>query len=146
MLFFALIMSVGLTFLASGGAQNHADRFWVVSACVGAGYGAVFSLTPLIVTIIWGVENFATNFGIIAMLPALGSTFWGILYSAGYQAGARAVTPEPMDGAEDDIFCYGQQCYSRTFWAESITVWVACGLLVWAWQGKGGWKQRGIVI
>jgi MFS family permease len=144
MLFFALLMSVGLAFLASGAAQDHADRFWVVSGLVGAGYGAVFSLTPLIVTIIWGVENFATNFGIIASLPAVGSTFWGLLYSAGYQAGAA--NSGALDESGDDNFCFGQQCYARTFWAEAITVWLACGLLLWAWLGRGGWKQRGIVI
>ncbi|KAJ6439340.1 putative transporter MCH1 [Purpureocillium lavendulum] len=145
MLFFGILMSIGLVFLASGAAQNHADRFWVVSGLVGAGYGAIFSLTPLIVTIIWGVENFATNFGIIAMLPALGSTFWGLVYSAEYQAGAKASKSVGSDG-EDDIFCYGKQCYSSTFWAEGVCVWVACGLLLWAWKGKGGWQQRGIVI
>lgn len=145
MLFFAAILSIGLAFLASGAAQNHADRFWVVSGLVGAGYGAVFSLTPLIVTIIWGVENFATNFGIVATLPALGSTFWGLVYAAEYQAGAHDPSSTGTSG-KDDIFCYGKRCYSGTFWAEAITVWVACALLFWAWQGRGGWKQRGIVI
>ena len=147
MLVFALLMSAGLIFLASGAAQNHADRFWVVSGLVGAGYGAVFSLTPLIVTIIWGVENFATNFGIIAMAPALGSTFWGLVYSAVYQSGAKGSgSAKSGDGGEESIFCYGKQCYSTTFWAEGVCVWVACLLLLWAWKGKGGWQQRGIVI
>ncbi|ODA80567.1 hypothetical protein RJ55_03526 [Drechmeria coniospora] len=145
MLFFAMLMSVAFLFLASGAVQNHADRFWVVSGLVGAGYGAVFSLTPLIVTIIWGVENFATNFGIIAMLPALGSTVWGLIYSAVYQAGARAPDAPPARG-DDDTFCYGKQCYAATFWAEGICVWVACALLLWAWRGSKGWQQRGIVI
>lgn len=140
MLFFAFLMSIGLLTLASGVVQNHAYRFWIVSGLVGAGYGAIFSLTPLIVTIIWGVENFATNFGIIAMLPALGSTFWGLVYSAVYQAGAK----KPK--GDNDLFCYGKKCYTSTFWAETVTVWVACGLLFWAWRGKDGWKKRGIVI
>lgn len=52
MLVFGVLMSAGLVFLASGAAQEHAERFWVMSGLVGAGYGAVFSLTPLIVTII----------------------------------------------------------------------------------------------
>jgi MFS family permease len=148
-LFFGLIMSTGLLFLASGAAQNHADRFWIVSGLIGAGYGAVFSLTPLIVTIIWGVENFATNFGIIATVPAIGSVFWGSIFSAVYQAGARSMQGSPDggdDGINDDTFCYGKQCYSVTFWAEGISCLVSCGLLYWAWKGKGGWQQRGIVI
>ncbi|KAG6037422.1 putative monocarboxylate transporter mch1 [Claviceps citrina] len=147
LLFFAVIMSLGLIFLASGAVQNHADRFWVVSGLVGAGYGAIFSLTPLIVTIIWGVENFATNFGIIAMLPALGSTFWGLVYSGVYQAGAKASSSLERDGREDDdLFCHGKQCYSGTFWAEGICVWIACVLVFHVWKGKNGWQQRGIVI
>ncbi|KMQ81405.1 transporter mch1, partial [Lasius niger] len=141
------LMSIGLVFLASGAAQNHAERFWVVSGLVGAGYGAVFSLTPLIVTIIWGVENFATNFGIIAMLPALGSTFWGLVYSGVYQVGAKRSGSARSGGDPDDaIFCYGKQCYSATYWAEGISVWAACVLLFWAWRGKSGWQQRDIVI
>ncbi|KAF4119562.1 transmembrane transport [Geosmithia morbida] len=144
MLFFAILMAIGLLFLASGAAQNHADRFWVVSALVGAGYGAIFSLTPLIVTIIWGVENFATNFGIIATVPALGSVFWGSVFSAVYQQGARSVNTSPDQ--DDELFCYGKQCYASTFWAEGLTVLLACVLLVWAWKGRGGWQQRGIVI
>lgn len=155
MLFFALLLAIGLLFLASGAAQNHADRFWVVSGLVGAGYGAIFSLTPLIVTIIWGVENFATNFGIIAMLPAFGSTFWGLVYSAVYEAGARHTTvPSHLgddhgdggDGGSDDSVCYGKHCYAATFWAEGLCVIAACFMLLWAWKGKGGWSQRGIVI
>lgn len=145
MLFFAGLMSFGLAFLASGAAQNHADRFWVVSGLVGAGYGAIFSLAPLMVTIIWGVENFATNFGIVATLPALGSTFWGLVYSAVYQAGAKQ-SDAASGGSDDDIFCYGKKCYQSTFWGEAITVWLACGLLLFAWKGKGGWQQRGVVI
>ncbi|KAH6897137.1 putative transporter MCH1 [Thelonectria olida] len=140
MLGFGLALSLGLVILASGTVQNHPERFWMVSGLVGAGYGAIFSLTPLIVTVIWGVENFSTNFGIIATLPAVGSTFWGLVYSAVYQAGAGS------DPSTRDLFCYGQKCYSSTFWAEGITVWVGCALLLWAWKGRGGWVQRGIVI
>ncbi|KAM0744237.1 hypothetical protein ACQRIT_001551 [Beauveria bassiana] len=148
MLFFAMAMSLGLAFLASGAAQNHADRFWVVSGFVGAGYGAIFSLAPLIVTIIWGVENFATNFGVVTTLPALGSTFWGLVYAAGYQSGASQPSQPsgPGDGDGAELFCYGASCYSATFWGEAITVWIACVLLLWAWLGPGGWKKRGILI
>ena len=146
MLFFACLLTIGFVFLASGAAQGHADRFWVVSAFVGAGYGAVFSLTPLIVTIIWGVENFATNFGIVAMLPAVGSTFWGLIYSATYQAGARQTKSTLDEGGDDALFCYGTQCYASTFWAEGVSVLLGCVLLLWAWKGQGGWQHRGIAI
>jgi len=108
----------------------------------------VFSLTPIIITVIWGVENFATNWGIVAMFPALGATLWGVVYSAVYQAGVRKSILGPgdvNDGGEENI-CYGQQCYAPAFWAMAGSVWVACGLVVWAWKGRNGWAQRGIVV
>ncbi|WYZ36957.1 hypothetical protein EsH8_II_000463 [Colletotrichum jinshuiense] len=143
LLFFAIVLSLGLVALASGYIQEHGERFWIVSGLIGSGYGAVFSLTPIIITVIWGVENFATNWGIVAMFPALGSTFWGLVYSAIYQSGAEK---SPQSGEGGDVFCYGQQCYAPTFWAMAVTVWVACGMIVYAWKGKNGWAQRGIVI
>lgn len=148
LLAFGIVLSAGLVFLAAGFVQGHGERFWVSSACVGAGYGAVFSLTPIIITVIWGVENFATNWGIVAMFPALGSSVWGLLYSAVYQAGAHQGpgNHDGSDGKDDEIFCYGSRCYAPVFWAMTASVWVACGLIVWAWKGRNGWVQRGVVV
>lgn len=149
LLFFALLMSLGMAILASGAIQEHGERFWIVSGLIGAGYGAIFSLTPIIITVIWGVENFGTNWGIVAMFPALGATMWGLIYSAIYQAGAEKSPGFPGDdGGEDegDSFCYGTQCYSRTFWAMAGSIWLACFLVLWAWKGRKGWTQRGIVV
>ncbi|KAI0392472.1 major facilitator superfamily domain-containing protein [Xylariaceae sp. FL0594] len=143
----ALLFSVGCLVLASGAMQEHAGRFWIVSGSIGAGYGAVFSLTPIIVTIIWGVENFGTNFGIIAVTPALGSVIWGTIYSAVYQAGARRSALLGKDGdAGDDVFCYGKQCYAPTFWAMTASIWVGACMILIAWKGRNGWSSRGIVI
>ncbi|KAH9893688.1 putative transporter MCH1 [Xylariomycetidae sp. FL2044] len=142
----ALLTSVGTLVLASGVVQEHAGRFWIVSGSIGAGYGAVFSLTPIIITMIWGVENFGTNFGIVALTPAVGSTMWGLIYSAVYQAGA-ASSPSPIEGDDDDdVFCYGKKCYSSTFWAMTVSVWLGSLMILWAWKGRDGWAKRGIVI
>ncbi|KUI74017.1 putative transporter mch1 [Cytospora mali] len=145
LIFFALLLSLGFVILASGVIQNHAERFWIVSSLVGASYGALFSITPIIVTIIWGVENFGTNWGIVATVPALGNTLWGLVYSAVYQAGAEKNPSQPEDG-NGDLFCYGTQCYATAYWAMAGSVWIACLLVLWAWKGKNGWAQRGIVI
>ncbi|KAK4239268.1 major facilitator superfamily domain-containing protein [Achaetomium macrosporum] len=145
LLFFAVLLSLGLAGLASGLVQNHGERFWIVSGLVGAGYGAVFSLTPIIITVIWGVENFATNWGIVAMFPALGATLWGLVYSAVYQAGTKS-GGGGGGGAQDDNLCYGEECYAPAFWAMAASVWIACGLVLWAWKGKDGWAQRGVVV
>jgi MFS family permease len=142
----ALLIALGQVILASGVIQNHAQRLWIVSTLIGSGYGAIFSLTPLIITVIWGVENFGTNWGIVAMVPALGATVWGVVYSTVYQWGAdKTASSRDVDLAEDCL-CYGKQCYASTFWAMAISVGLGCGLLLWAWKGRGGWSQRGIAV
>lgn len=142
----AILISIGQVVLASGLIQNHAERLWIVSTLIGSGYGAIFSLTPLIITVLWGVENFGTNWGIVAMVPALGATVWGVVYSTVYQWGAdKAASSRDAELAED-VLCYGKQCYASTFWAMAISVWVGCGILAWAWKGRGGWSQRGIAV
>lgn len=145
LLFFSILLSLGMAVLASGAIQNHGERFWIVSSLIGAGYGALFSLAPIIVTIIWGVENFGTNWGIVATFPAIGNALWGSVYSAVYQAGAEK-SPSPPDTGNGDLFCYGAQCYAAAYWGMAASVWVACLCVLWAWKGTNGWAQRGIVI
>ncbi|PQE07681.1 MFS monocarboxylic acid transporter protein [Rutstroemia sp. NJR-2017a BVV2] len=140
LIFSAMLILLGDVILASGAIQNHASRFWIVSTLIGSGYGALFSLTPLIVTVIWGVENFGTNWGIVAMVPALGATFWGVVYSQVYQ---RVAASESL-GRE--VLCYGQRCYEGTFWAMAGSVAVGCVCWLWAWRGRGGWLERGVVV
>ncbi|KAI9679496.1 MAG: putative monocarboxylate transporter mch1 [Caeruleum heppii] len=145
LLTFALILSLGQALLASGLVQQHGERFWLVSALIGSGYGAIFSLTPIVCSVVWGVENFGTNWGIIAMVPAVGATFWGLVYSAAYQSAAEAARSEDGGGG-GEVLCYGRACYATTFWAMAASVWVACGCWVWAWRGPGGWRRRGIPV
>jgi len=141
LLIFVGLLSIGEILLASGFIQNHADRFWMVSASIGAGYGAAFSLAPIIVSVVWGVENFGTNWGIVATVPAAGATIWGLVYSAVYQSAAGSHNP-----SDRDALCHGMKCYASTFWAMAVSVWVACLMWFWAWRCKHGWVQRGIAV
>ncbi|TGO46623.1 hypothetical protein BCON_0315g00050 [Botryotinia convoluta] len=139
----ALLILLGDILLAAGICQNHADRFWIVSTLIGSGYGALFSLTPLIVTVIWGVENFGTNWGIVAMVPALGATLWGVIYSQVYQKVAEGLWKEFLG---DGVLCWGQSCYAGTFWGMAGSVGVGIVFWVWAWKGRDGWSDRGVVV
>ncbi|KAF2735516.1 MFS monocarboxylic acid transporter [Polyplosphaeria fusca] len=141
----ALVLSLGQLLLATGFVQNHESRFAAVSALIGAGYGAVFSLTPIVVSVIWGLENFGTNWGILATTPALGATLWSAIYATVYQRAAEGGDYGAEKG-KDDVLCYGKGCYASTFWAMAVSVWLACGLWTWAWRGPGGWKRRGIAV
>ena len=127
-----LLLSLGQLLLASGLIQSNPNLFPLISALIGLGYGAVFSLTPIIISVVWGVQNFGTNWGVVAMFPAGGAAVWGAAYSAVYQAGAG-----------EDGLCYGKGCYQGTFWAMVICSWVAVGLWAWAWRG---WRRREIAV
>lgn len=142
---FSIIMSIGQVILATGLLQDHGGLFWLVSATIGAGYGAAFSLTPICVSVIWGVENFGTNWGIVAMFPAFGATVWGLIYSGVYQWAADRST-EASESPSADVLCYGAMCYAPTFWAMAVCVWLACGMWFWAWKGPNGWYRRGILV
>lgn len=136
---FAMLSSVGQVVLASGLCQDHEERFGIVSLTIGASYGAIFSLVPVIISVVWGVENFGTNWGIVAMTPAAGATLWSAIYAAVYQNAADKTS-------KGHDVCYGTACYAPTFWAMAASVWIACGLWLWAWRGPGGWVRKGITV
>ncbi|CAG8060013.1 unnamed protein product [Penicillium salamii] len=132
----AILLSLGYLILASPLPLAHPAIFNLTTALIGLGYGSAFSLIPIIISVVWGVENFATNWGIVAMMPAPGAAFWGIVYSAAYQ--------NAMDlGDGEDGQCHGWRCYG--FWAVgcTISVWIAVAAWLAAWVG---WKKRGIVV
>ncbi|KAL6708460.1 putative monocarboxylate transporter mch1 [Coniothyrium glycines] len=139
------VLSLGQLLLASGLVQNHPSRFAAVSALIGSGYGAVFSLTPIVVSVVWGVENFGTNWGILAVTPAAGATFWSAVYATMYQKAAADSDPS-IERDPEDVLCYGKHCYAPTFWAMTISVWAAMAFWLWAWRGPGGWKRRGVAV
>jgi MFS family permease len=148
LLSFSILCSIGQVVLASGALQDHGNVFWLVSAAIGLGYGAVFSLVPIVISVVWGVENFGTNWGVVAMAPAAGAAVWGLIYSAVYSSGADRLTEgdNPVDPSDDERKCYGTQCYGPTFWAMAASVWLACLMWTFAWRGPGGWKAKGIAV
>lgn len=134
-----LLFSLGQLLLATTAVQSHPPLFPLVSALVGLGYGAIFSLSPIIVSVVWGVQNFGTNWGIVAVVPAAGAAIWGAVYSGVYQAG---VGRSQIMGEEEQM-CYGMKCYRTTFWAMAVASWVAVGLWAWAWRR---WRARAIAV
>jgi MFS family permease len=109
------------------------SMFLLSSGLLGLGYGASFSLVPIIVSVVWGAENFATNWGIVAMMPAGGAAIWSIVYSVGY---SRA-------SGDGDNECYGASCFSGWTWGCSVSIAIAIVLLSFAWRT---WKQRRVAV
>ena len=132
----AVLLALGFLVLASPFSIKYPELSHVTTGLVGIGYGSTFSLIPIIINVVWGVENFATNWGVVSMFPAVGAALWGILYSRVYQSGAVG---------EDDPSqqCFGWSCYG--FWAAGCFVSVCVAIFAWliAWRG---WRRRGAVV
>lgn len=128
----ALLLSFGFLLLASPLLLHHPGLFHLTTTLVGFGYGATFSLVPIIISVVWGVENFGTNWGIVAMTPAAGAAVWGLIYSAAYDA-----------GSSPDGQCRGWKCYG--YWAVGCTLSVWVAVIAWsiAWRS---WRRRGVVV
>lgn len=135
----AFLLAIGYLILSTPIPLHQPPIFHLTTALVGFGYGSAFSLTPIIISVVWGVENFATNWGIVAMMPAPGAALWGIIYSAAYQ---RAVNGGAGLGSPEGE-CRGWGCYGP--WSVGCTTSVFVAILAWvvAWRG---WKRKGVVV
>ncbi|WVQ72215.1 hypothetical protein IAR50_001762 [Cryptococcus sp. DSM 104548] len=89
-------------FAWAGGWLRGEGGLGVVSVGVGATYGALFTLTPAIVSHHFGPTNFGLAWGMISYFAALGSIIYSYLY-------ALLSTP----GAETE--CHGPHCFRVTF-------------------------------
>ncbi|KAF3490831.1 uncharacterized protein GIQ15_00348 [Arthroderma uncinatum] len=128
----ALLVSLGYLLLSSPVPLSFPPLLHLTTSLVGFGYGACFSLVPIIISVVWGVENFGTNWAIVSMVQAPGAGVSGAIYSAEYDAG---VGPDGQ--------CFGWKCYG--YWAVGsvLGVWLAVAMWMVAWRG---WKRRGISV
>ena len=128
-----MVFSIGQIFLATPFIDAFPQVLPFITALVGLGYGAIFSLTPMLISVVWGVQNFGTNWGIVAVVPAGGAAVWGAIYSAVYSAGTKP----------DQEECFGKGCYMGTFAAMAVASWCAIVIWMFAWRG---WRRRGCIV
>lgn len=130
----AVLFALFQLLLASSLVQSYPTIFPLISTLAGYGYGTAFTITPIIISVVWGVQNFGTNWGTIAMVPAGGATVWGAIFSAVYQH-RRDSEADMGEG-----LCYGYACYGATAWGmfASSLVAIVLWVLVWRRFTKGG--------
>lgn len=133
----ATLLSIGFLTLAAPLpflVPHHPASLLGTSALVGLGYGASFSLVPIIISVVWGVENFATNWGIMAVMPAPGAALWSVVYSVEYGSHAS-----PLDRQ-----CHrGSNCFAAWAWGCATSVGLAIVLWSFAWRS---WRRRDVSV
>ncbi|KIV93940.1 hypothetical protein PV10_05112 [Exophiala mesophila] len=115
--------------------------FLLSSGLLGLGYGASFSLVPIIISVVWGVENFATNWGVVAMMPAGGAAVWSIVYSLTYSHASHGGGDIGIPEGRDE--CIGYSCFGVWAWGCAVSVAVAIVLWSIAWKT---WRSRNVSV
>lgn len=133
----AILLAMGYLLLSSPLPISYPSLSHITTALIGLGYGSSFSLVPIIISVVWGVENFGTNWGIVAMVPAAGAAVWGVVYSRAYQ--------DAMDGSNGGVDgqCHGWKCFG--FWAVGCTISVSIAVVIWALAWRV-WRRRGVSV
>lgn len=83
----------------------------MVTLATGFFYGALFTLTPTIVSEWWGSLHFASHWAYLSLAPGLGGAFFNYLYGL------------VLDSTSKEE-CHGRACYSEAF----VMTGIACGL------------------
>ena len=135
MISFNVVLLLGFVLLATPAPFSAQEILLPISAFIGIGNGANFAVEPVIISVVWGVQNFGTNFGIVAMSPAIGATLWSAIYSSIYDF-----------SKSEDGFCYGWSCFGPAAVAWAVCTLISCYLWFYAWKGRGGWAKRGILV
>lgn len=130
----AILAATGIVhILLACGLFSTPAFFYLVSAMNGFSYGAMFTLYPTMVALIWGVEGFGSHWGLFILSPALGSVFYGIVFGKVYQAHS-----DPLG------ICLGNQCYDLTFYLSGSGICLAALLVLALW--KYSWIKEGVSL
>lgn len=119
--------------MLASGRFDFPNFYYSVSAINGFSYGALFTLYPTMVALIWGVEGFGSHWGLFILGPAIGSVFYGILFGNVYQSHS---TPLGI--------CLGNKCYELTFYLSGSGICLAALLELGLW--KYSWIKEGIAL
>lgn len=130
-------------FAWSAGALQTEQGLWVLSAGTGVMYGALFTLTPAIVSAHFGPTNFGLAWGMISYFAAIGAVVFSVsrvatsLMQYLYAFISSAIASIPDHNLKDQPVCYGSRCFSATLWIAAVCcVFSGAGMF---WIGRR-WK------
>ncbi|GHP03744.1 hypothetical protein PPROV_000249900 [Pycnococcus provasolii] len=118
----ALLSAGFLAGIVGADSTEHATRetgLYLTALLVGFAYGNMWSITPAIVSELFGTRRFSTHWGWHIVAPAVAGSTMNAIAGSVYDAHAHS-----SDGGGGGLYCYGAQCYRTTLWLCA-----ACGLV-----------------
>eukprot|EP00842_Homolaphlyctis_polyrhiza_P001991 jgi/Hompol1/2793/HPOL_000385-RA len=88
----------------------------LASIMAGLAYGAVWTITPVLVGEYFGFQRFGSNWGWMTMVPAFGGQFFSLIFGWVYDSGRKS---------HEALVCKGTHCFQPTF-VWSVWWCVAC--------------------
>lgn len=109
----SLIMTVATVLVAFAPSW----ALYIAVGMIGFCYGTWFAITPALVTIWFGVESFARNFGFLGLFAGLGSAIFGTFFPAWIRRTLGHWEMIPTIAGEEDMtrVCIGIACYAPGF-------------------------------
>jgi hypothetical protein len=126
----AMVISTGFSILAWTSITT--SSFWLASVATGLGYGGLFCVWPAVSSLIWGLDNFATFWSMLATAPAVGSVASGLIYASVYDKAAK-------EQNNPSGLCAGHICFSRSAGIFAISNLFGVCILLFAlrvWQRR----------
>lgn len=125
-----LTMAISCILLATGGAFY----LYIGSALIGMAYGAYWTLSPAILSELFGIKPFAMLYKIIGITPTIGSYILsakvlGVLYDK--QAALYHSDSANMSGSGEENTCYGWQCFGFALLYLSIICFIGSLACLW---------------
>lgn len=125
-----IIMTLSCILLATG------DVFflYIGSALIGMAYGAYWTLSPAVLSEIFGMKSFAILYKIIGICPTIGSyvlsaKILGVLYDKQAALYNHNTTEETMQGKVNA--CYGRQCFGSALLYLSVICFIGGLACLW---------------
>jgi len=94
---------MALTHFLTATFVTHKTHLWLFVLGAGMSYGALWSIIPIIVSDLWGAENFSMNFGYVNVVAGVGGLTFNHIAGALYDSHAV------------ENSCSGTVCYESSF-------------------------------
>lgn len=103
----------------------HVHHIWVVSAVVGISYGLIYGVYPSIISDLFGMNRFSSNWGLVSITQVISSYIFSVIFGKIYDSNSVKNPDGP------GMICNkGHKCYQPAFILTTITCVITMGYLL----------------
>eukprot|EP00252_Welwitschia_mirabilis_P017970 TRINITY_DN400_c0_g2_i2.p1 TRINITY_DN400_c0_g2~~TRINITY_DN400_c0_g2_i2.p1 ORF type:complete len:142 (-),score=22.89 TRINITY_DN400_c0_g2_i2:156-581(-) len=120
-------MTISCLMLATGGVFF----LYISAALIGMAYGAYWTLSPAVLSELFGVKHFATLYKVIGICPTIGSYILSAKILGAFYDQQTILYQQSSKEKVGEGICYGQQCFG--FALMALSSFCSIGVLASLW-------------